>query len=583
VTGTSSVSVSVNLTGLSENTTYHYRVVASNSAGDPVNGADQSFTTLQSGSVPTATTNAATNVSTTSVTLNGTINPNGLSTTVTFEYGETTSYGNQITATQSPVIGSSNVTVSVNLTGLSDNTKYHYRVVATNSVGTTYGADQFFTTLIDYPSTYTLDHTFSFPSHSDPADYTSADYRIVGLPGNLNNNISSILTGYHKTNWQVYLDNGSAANYLVEYNSSASFRMTTGRAFWVLSQGSVGVHTSVNTAGMNASDQIEFSLQSGWNMITNPFNQTVSWNVVQALNSITDPLWKFDGSFVQSADFIPFAGYYFFNTGNLSELRIPYPIGGSAKQLSAGSADGWQVNIELASGEYRDTSARLGVSDLARDGIDSYDHRRPRAVGELPAVVFERPYWDTDYPAFVSDIRTQVTDIQIWDFTVTVQERKFAELQMIGVDAIPGNFSVVLLDKTHLRTVDLRESNTYSFSPVNGGAEFAVIVGQREQVDRQIENLLPRQFSLEANFPNPFNPRTTVPINIPEQMRVTVRVYDLLGGLVATLHSGIMEPGRQFLTWQGEDEFGSLMASGIYILRAETEHSAVNRKIILIK
>lgn len=147
VTGSSNTSVSANITGLTPNTTYHYRVVGTN-AGGTTNGADQTFTTTPL--APTATTNAATNVGTTTATLNATVNANGASTTVTFQYGLDTNYGSSVTATQSPVTGSSNTAVSANLTGLSPGTTYHYRVVATNSGGTTNGADQTFTTTAAY-------------------------------------------------------------------------------------------------------------------------------------------------------------------------------------------------------------------------------------------------------------------------------------------------------------------------------------------------------------------------------------------------------------------------------------------------
>jgi len=145
VMGTSIVSVSASLSGLSPNTLYHYRVVATNSAGT-TNGADQIFTTIATGTAPSATTNAATNVSSTSATLNGTVNPNGLSTTVKFEYGTTTSYGIEVTAMPSPVTGTNSVSVSAALTGLAPNTLYHFRVVGTNNAGTTNGADQTLTT-----------------------------------------------------------------------------------------------------------------------------------------------------------------------------------------------------------------------------------------------------------------------------------------------------------------------------------------------------------------------------------------------------------------------------------------------------
>ena len=97
---------------------------------------------------PVVTTNDETVLTKTTVTLNGTVNPNGSSTTVTFEYGTTTSYGSTVTATQSPltILGD----VSFNLTGLITNTIYHYRAVGQNADGTVYGANKTFTTLADY-------------------------------------------------------------------------------------------------------------------------------------------------------------------------------------------------------------------------------------------------------------------------------------------------------------------------------------------------------------------------------------------------------------------------------------------------
>ena len=148
------VSVDAELTGLAPNATYHYRAVATNSAGTTL-GSNQSFTT--SANAPAVTTNAATTVGETSATLNGTVNPNDQSTTAKFEYGTTTGYGSEILATQSPVSGSSLIDVSAQITGLSPNTGYHYRVVATNSAGTTSAGDQAFTTeLPTYPSSFSV-------------------------------------------------------------------------------------------------------------------------------------------------------------------------------------------------------------------------------------------------------------------------------------------------------------------------------------------------------------------------------------------------------------------------------------------
>jgi phosphodiesterase/alkaline phosphatase D-like protein len=140
--GTSNVSAAAAIGSLTPNTTYHYRLVASNTTG-PAVGADMTFTT--SPTAPGAVTGSAKSVSATSATLTGTVNPQGQATTYHFEYGTTTAYG-ATTASSSAGNGNSGVSAAAAIGSLTPNTTYHYRVVATNGSGTTPGVDASFTT-----------------------------------------------------------------------------------------------------------------------------------------------------------------------------------------------------------------------------------------------------------------------------------------------------------------------------------------------------------------------------------------------------------------------------------------------------
>src|SRR5215212_3407426 len=94
---------------------------------------------------PAANTGKASNLSPTAATVAGSVNPNGLVTTWYFQYGKTNKYGTR-TPAQDAGSGSKAVAVSSTLTGLTPKTTYHYRLVATNSAGSTQGADRTFKT-----------------------------------------------------------------------------------------------------------------------------------------------------------------------------------------------------------------------------------------------------------------------------------------------------------------------------------------------------------------------------------------------------------------------------------------------------
>ena len=141
--GNTSQNVSADISGLTASTTYHFRIVTTNSAATKY-GSDETFTTLPPTGFPIVTTTPATNVATSAATLNGLLDPHGLTTNVYFQYGTTTNYGHH-TAMQSQT-GNTFRNIAANIGSLAENTTYHFRIVASNSVGTRYGNDGTFTT-----------------------------------------------------------------------------------------------------------------------------------------------------------------------------------------------------------------------------------------------------------------------------------------------------------------------------------------------------------------------------------------------------------------------------------------------------
>jgi|GEM_PF-942558 len=142
--GSNDVTVDASISGLLAEQTYHYRLVASNTSGTTY-GADAVFNTTGQPAVPEAVTLAATTVKGRSAVFNATVNPHYSATTWYFEYGTSASMGSTSQSFQLEPLNA-NTDVSLRIAGLEPLTTHYVRIVATNTLGTTRGAVQTFTT-----------------------------------------------------------------------------------------------------------------------------------------------------------------------------------------------------------------------------------------------------------------------------------------------------------------------------------------------------------------------------------------------------------------------------------------------------
>jgi plastocyanin len=171
--GTSPVTASTPVSGLTAATTYHFKLFAENSSSPtPVEGSDLTFRTT---GPPLPTTSTATSVSNTTATLKGSVNPNGLATKYFFKYGTSaTPYASETGKTQVSA-GTSPVTASTGVSGLTPETTYHFRLFAENTSGTTEAGDLTFTTTAT-PVDTTDPTTTIKGKPADPSSSTTAEF-----------------------------------------------------------------------------------------------------------------------------------------------------------------------------------------------------------------------------------------------------------------------------------------------------------------------------------------------------------------------------------------------------------------------
>jgi hypothetical protein len=156
-----------------------------------------------------------------------------------------------------------------------------------------------------------------------------------------------------------------------------------------------------------------------------------------------------------------------------------------------------------------------------------------------------------------------------------------AEAQNIRLRAFSfeTGFSISRTSNTQLRA-----TVSESIVGITKGSVFAVgsgflvdsLVGR--MVTKVIDQgMIPRAYALMQNFPNPFNPTTTIRYDLPRATNVSLKVYDLLGREIAMLAQGSSQPGSYQIQWNAN------VASGIYFYRLQTEEFVQTKKMILLR
>jgi hypothetical protein len=117
-------------------------------------------------------------------------------------------------------------------------------------------------------------------------------------------------------------------------------------------------------------------------------------------------------------------------------------------------------------------------------------------------------------------------------------------------------------------------------------ADFVQLTTSLDALNALIDNgqvTMPDDLVLYANYPNPFNPSTTIRFDVPQAGTVNLTVYDLNGRRIATLVDENMAAGSHQVSWNGRDASGISVASGVYVYRLQQMNRTLNRKLTLLR
>lgn len=415
-----------------------------------------------------------------------------------------------------------------------------------------------------------LSYVYKFDSNNK-----HSSEKLIGLPGDVNFSIIELFSTSNKVrgiDWNVFWDNGEDYNYKIEFDNSSTFNFSPGKAFWIISKNDIAVNRNVNAVTLNDDGTYAISLHKSWNLISNPFDKSISWEDVKTINGITQPIWDFEGSYSEATNFKPYKGYYFFNATNLTQLKIPYVSSLKKKSLYKQSNDSLIARISLYKDNNKISSVRICINKNAADTLDEFDVYSPGVNEEDINIVNEsisprKRYQKADY-------RNKIKEKNEYKIEVANSNNESLRLK---AEENNTAMEIYLIDEEAKMIYDLAKG--YEIPKSIKKKIYKVVLTTEEEIEKIKQEFLPKEFYLSQNYPNPFNISTIINYSLPEDQTVTMELYNVIGQKVSTvMENKYHEAGNYKIEING-----SKLASGIYLLKMHSEKYSKIIKMVLMK
>jgi hypothetical protein len=430
---------------------------------------------------------------------------------------------------------------------------------------------------------------------SQPTGSDQTAYRLVSIPIRADrNDVGSVLGddlgGYDNTKWRMY--ELKADQTYAECSSSTP--MTPGKAFWLIVRDGGTIDTGPGIL-VSASSRFLIPLNAGWTLVGNPFNFPIPIASLSLRGGTSQALLRsFTGSWNSPPSSIttmePFTGYAVNSTASDTLVVNPdLTVGTLPRRRSASPPFEWGIAILAECASARDEDNLALVASEAKADRDVLDYPEPPTIGEYLSLSFPHQGEDGVLSRYCWDARPTPAVGEQWTVEVRSNIHDVVRLKLRGVEQVPDRFEIWLVDDLLKTVTDVRRTPVYSFvnAVESPPRRLTLLVGTRDYVQHSFaeKQIIPATFELSQNFPNPFNPVTTIRFGLPAASRVRLSVYSLLGQEVKTLVDGTRPAGYHTAVFDGTG-----LASGVYLYKIQTSgmdetenRYAESKKLLMLK
>ena len=365
-----------------------------------------------------------------------------------------------------------------------------------------------------------------------------------------------------------------------------------GRAYWFKHKFSENASFSNHNSPARAIalDDFIIDLEKGWNIIGSPFSFPVE--IEYDLESVSEVyLYGNDskeGWLDPTMVMAPWAGYAVHAMGENDIITLkPFGADNEENFLARPTlTEGWKLKLKIEGDDYFDHTASIGRKQGASEFNDENDKPTLPKMDEYVSLSMDVNQ-NLNYQ-FSSDIRSIEEINGIWNLRINSSEIKGTlELTSLFEGSLPPELNISLVDIQSRVIYDqfLVTGITISESTLDG-YDLRLIAGDAQFVMESSQKILdeiPSEFLLSQNYPNPFNPVTNMNFELPRSGRVLLTIYNVRGQEVKTLINENLNYGLHTASWQGIDNMGRPVSSGVYFSELRSRGVRKTRKMVFLK
>lgn len=440
------------------------------------------------------------------------------------------------------------------------------------------------------PGQDTLWHLVSFPGawQTTPSIINIFQTR-NGLPA---------LTGNESDSWRLYeyRDHDFPTSNVGFYQLSGNDQLVPGLGYWFRQIGVLDTLDMGEIRTWPTDTAFAITLYSGWNIIGSPYYFPVRIDPNQLDPNISSFYGQKAGAgpagtgwdtllSLTSHALEPWKGYaVYFNGASPTDFTTIYLDPKTPLAPAPPQPGDWQANLRLIQGQKEVGTVRLGQNALSREGVDLYDAKQVPFYSKKAALLVsgEENRW------LVSDMRSSESALSMWRLKIDVGSSQPLRLTWTKPVLSGPSMSMILKDVVTGEIVNMAEVNQHNINGVEQmpPGRFVIYFGQADAVAGAVAadlSTMPISYRVYQNYPNPFNPNTTISFDIPRPGHVQLAIYNLLGQQVRTIVDNQLATGSYRRDWDGRDESGTAVASGIYFARLITSDYVGTTKMMLLK